>query len=297
MSAYVKKSGVDQLTDSINRFRDSGGKVKAVIGIGQKNTSIQGLNSLLPLCDEAWVYHNESATSTFHPKVYLFEKPNDKALLFIGSNNLTGGGLFSNYESALYTEYDLKDRLQIERFGKVKQMFQSYSMPSEFCKVLNNELLGSIAADYLSDEMQEPEEDAKQSEVGTGEASKTKKKVFGSKRFGRPSLPKSGVANSVSKPTVLTSPGEAQTSTWKNALLSILGRYYPQWVSLQAIYREIEQFRSLSGYEKEPWKKGKSQLRYENKIRTVLSDMAEEGLVEKMRGETGLWKLRKNTSR
>ncbi|MEP0826290.1 MAG: hypothetical protein HRF40_12465 [Nitrososphaera sp.] len=57
----------------------------------------------------------------------------------------------------------------------------------------------------------------------------------------------------------------------------MLENHYPNWVFLQTIYREIEQYRPLTDYEKQPWKEGKSQLRYENKIRTVLSDMAEEG--------------------
>ena len=74
LSAYVKSSGVERLREAIQQFKETGAKVFAVVGIGQKNTSIQGLQSLHSVCNEARIYHNESRTSTFHPKVYVFEK-------------------------------------------------------------------------------------------------------------------------------------------------------------------------------------------------------------------------------
>jgi len=43
---------------------------------------------------------------TFHPKLYLFEWE-DHAEIIIGSNNITQGGLFSNYEGSARVRYDL----------------------------------------------------------------------------------------------------------------------------------------------------------------------------------------------
>ena len=59
MVAYVKASGLSRIQSDIERFKSSGGHVKAVVGVGQRNTSIQGLQLLLQLCDEAYIYHNE----------------------------------------------------------------------------------------------------------------------------------------------------------------------------------------------------------------------------------------------
>lgn len=207
----MKKNGVDLLKESINRFKATGGKVKAVVGIGQKNTSIQGLSNLLPLCDEAWIYHNESSTSTFHPKAYFFEKPDDKAAVFVGSNNLTGGGLFSNYEAGTYSEYDLKEPSQAGKFEKVKRMFQTYSTPSDFCKPMTPDLLAEITEDYLHDETREPRGD--QEDEGAEAVATIRKKVFGSKRFGRPALPKSDAGKPRATPIPVTpSSGTGATS-------------------------------------------------------------------------------------
>jgi hypothetical protein len=49
------------------------------------------------------VFHKHHL-QTFHPKVYCFDTggdPPDKAMLLVGSSNLTGGGLFSNFEANL----------------------------------------------------------------------------------------------------------------------------------------------------------------------------------------------------
>src|SRR3989344_4690815 len=89
LSAYVKRSGVSRIKEAIVTFRQGGGKVKAVVGIDQKNSSVEGISDLYEIVDELYIYHSESLMQTFHPKLYALEKKN-KAIAFIGSNNLTG---------------------------------------------------------------------------------------------------------------------------------------------------------------------------------------------------------------
>lgn len=65
-----------------------------------ENTSAEGLRDLLDWESngslETHIYHNE-ANPTFHPKIYLLR--NDaEARLIVGSNNITGAGLFVNTE-------------------------------------------------------------------------------------------------------------------------------------------------------------------------------------------------------
>jgi hypothetical protein len=82
---------------------------KISAGIDQGVTSAEGLTDLLAAVQpngEVWVFHNEAPTNpTFHPKVYLFS--NDRsAECFIGSGNLTEGGLFTNYEAFVHLRLD-----------------------------------------------------------------------------------------------------------------------------------------------------------------------------------------------
>ena len=84
---------------------DRGGRVEIVAGIDQGITTKQGLELAMRYSTEAYVFSNPIAT--FHPKVYLFEIPQRRAVAFVGSSNLTAGGLYTNYEASLGVELDL----------------------------------------------------------------------------------------------------------------------------------------------------------------------------------------------
>lgn len=180
--AYVKKTGVVHLQESLEKFRATGGRVKAVVGIDQRNTSIQGLQLLLSLCDELWVHHNESFGYTFHPKIYAFEKAGDKAAIFVGSSNLTQGGLYTNYETNSFSEYDLNNLEQAKAFSEFKLLFENYSKPSNLSKKLTSELIETLnKGGYLSDE----------SKVQTllkakGAVSQRQTSIFGTEKFHAP---------------------------------------------------------------------------------------------------------------
>ena len=65
------------------------------------------MEELLTWNCEVAIFKNAVPRSTFHPKLYLFEGENN-AILIVGSNNLTDGGFFTNYE-ATRCEFDLPD--------------------------------------------------------------------------------------------------------------------------------------------------------------------------------------------
>lgn len=105
-TAYAKLSGVSALYDDLREFTAAGGTVYAAVGIDQRNTSYEALRAILDLPAELYVVHNRSRASTFHLKVYaLIGQTQGK--LYVGSNNLTGGGLYTNYEAAMCREFDL----------------------------------------------------------------------------------------------------------------------------------------------------------------------------------------------
>ena len=183
--AYVKESGVIRLKPFVEKFKSVGGIVKAVVGIDQKLTSIQGLALLMPLCDEIYVYHSENPMQTFHPKAYAFLKEGKKAIVLIGSNNLTAGGLYTNYEFGSCHEYNLKDKSQMQHFSEFKKAFEFYSTPSKCSKNLSPELFKRMieTGHYLSDEKKE----IKRIFSGTGEMV-VREKIFGSEVFKAPRI-------------------------------------------------------------------------------------------------------------
>jgi hypothetical protein len=85
---------------------ESGAELRISVGIDLGGTSREALEELLRWECEAFVFHNPNPRATFHPKAYLFERQ-DAATLFVGSNNLTDGGFYTNYEAATRYEFDL----------------------------------------------------------------------------------------------------------------------------------------------------------------------------------------------
>src|SRR4051812_12610016 len=107
VSAWVKRSGVNALRASLEALRWRGGRIRAVIGISQGGTSMQGLHDLAELVDEAYVFHQRGRT--FHPKVYRASSPAD-GLTLVGSHNFTAGGAGNNFEAGALGRLDLSDQ-------------------------------------------------------------------------------------------------------------------------------------------------------------------------------------------
>ncbi|MEI5990797.1 hypothetical protein A5881_002302 [Enterococcus termitis] len=110
ISAFAKNSGTLLLEDAINNFRSRGGIVTFVVGIDLGGTSVEALKNLFRFSDNLYVIHSEN-NITFHHKIYAL-KNNDEFHLAVGSNNLTKGGLYNNYESSLiYKEVSKSSKL------------------------------------------------------------------------------------------------------------------------------------------------------------------------------------------
>lgn len=146
--AYAKLSGIDALYDSIVSFQESGGAVYATIGIDQKNTSYEALRATLGFSENLFVFHNRKLSSTFHPKVYILSGES-YAKVYVGSNNLTDGGLYSNYEVATCEEFDLTDAKEAETFANVRQSLEMFQQESPCCKKASDELLQELYDGHL----------------------------------------------------------------------------------------------------------------------------------------------------
>jgi len=111
--AFVKMSGVSQLAPGLHTFAGRS-RVRITVGIDQQGTSLEGLQNLWLILggasSELYVLQNPAGnpSPTFHPKLWLF-RSDSEALLICGSGNLTGGGLFTNYEAGVVLRLDLED--------------------------------------------------------------------------------------------------------------------------------------------------------------------------------------------
>lgn len=104
--AFVKTSGVKHIKEPLKNFLKHG-DAKVSVGIDQAGTSREGVTELLAALGDkgkAWIFHND-VQATFHPKMFLFSNDSN-AECFIGSGNLTEGGLFTNYEAIVHLQFD-----------------------------------------------------------------------------------------------------------------------------------------------------------------------------------------------
>ncbi|MEE2565235.1 phospholipase D-like domain-containing protein [Hyphobacterium marinum] len=124
--AFAKNSGVLRLKDSFQRFRARGGKINAIVGVDLGGTSYEALTALLLYTDTLSVVHAEKA-QTFHVKVYQFVGDGE-GLVVVGSHNLTGGGLWTNFEaSILVADHEAKAFKAVEKhFEKLGQLDKSF---------------------------------------------------------------------------------------------------------------------------------------------------------------------------
>ena len=145
--AFVKSSGTRHIEDALAAFareRD----VEIIAGIDHGGTSYEGLQSLLAAVSprgKLIVFHNPGFL-TFHPKVFLFKSPTN-ADLYVGSGNLTGGGLFGNYETGMRIRLDLGEPGETEILQQVENVLDDWSDASHGTALaLDQQLLDDLAA-------------------------------------------------------------------------------------------------------------------------------------------------------
>lgn len=115
VSAFVALRTILRLREPLLRHVENGANLRFTLGIDLGGTSREVLDELLRWDCETYIFHNTIARATFHPKVYLFETATTATLL-VGSNNLTDGGFYTNYEAAVRYDFGLPhDKDEYER--------------------------------------------------------------------------------------------------------------------------------------------------------------------------------------
>ena len=145
--AFVKRSGTRHIAPALAGFARVG-HVEIIAGIDHRGTSAEGLRDLLEAVHpegRVVVFHNR-LPFTFHPKVYLF-RSSDAADVFIGSGNLTEGGLFTNYEAGFRLSLDLNEPNQGAVLQSIEEVLDSWAdVSTGTALVLDNLLLARITA-------------------------------------------------------------------------------------------------------------------------------------------------------
>jgi HKD family nuclease len=143
--AFVKRSGVARVYDALKTFTACGGTVRAVLGLDEAGTTRQGVSMLLAAGVDVALFHDTSPIRTFHPKGCVFENKR-RAVLLVGSSNLTQGGLFTNYELGLRIDLDLAAVTDDNLLVSFKTAFNQYWQSGTTVQSVNAQRLAELAA-------------------------------------------------------------------------------------------------------------------------------------------------------
>lgn len=128
--AFAKSSGVLRIKESLDEFRKGGGTVNAFLGVDLGVTSYEALTALLLCTDTLSVVHSEKS-QTFHTKIYQF-LGKEKGMIVVGSHNLTGGGLWTNFESSAHIPIDISNPDCVGLLEEQKEYFNALSSLTDF---------------------------------------------------------------------------------------------------------------------------------------------------------------------
>lgn len=145
LMAFVNKNGLRYIKDELEKQYDNGVVAEFIIGIDNGVTTHEALSYLKKRFAESplFVFHDNSGRKVFHHKLVIFE--NEKTLAcVIGSANLTLGGMYSNYESAILAEFDkTKDASHV---AAIMRTWDAYRNPQ---KPLNPASLQTLTSAWL----------------------------------------------------------------------------------------------------------------------------------------------------
>lgn len=121
--AFVKHSGLSLIEDDIIGCLKNGGKVEFLLGLDFRITDPKALRSLYDMSNsglniKSFCFSDPSIhdTPVYHPKIYLI-RTKDRAIISVGSSNLTSGGLKDNIEINAIIKADIKEELVSDIYG------------------------------------------------------------------------------------------------------------------------------------------------------------------------------------
>ena len=143
--AWAKRSGIELVRPALEAFRGRGGTLTTILGISEGGATKQGLSLAHELSSKAYVFHDRRS-ATFHPKIYLFKGP-EKSKLFVGSNNLTAGGSYYNYEAATITSIENSKVDDSKLLSDVEAYFSKLISDKNLCIPLTSSLIHDLVTE------------------------------------------------------------------------------------------------------------------------------------------------------
>ena len=136
-SAWVREAGLRQLESSLQGIA-ARGSVSFLVGVDFGNTTHEAVHLARNISGQSVrVFYD--AQRTFHPKVYLAWNA-EAAWLFVGSNNLTGRGVESNFEAGIGIRCGASDAI----VGDVQRWFADLAAADGRCHLVTEELLARL---------------------------------------------------------------------------------------------------------------------------------------------------------
>jgi len=140
VSAFANAKAVQRIAPNILEAKARGVDINIVVGFDVKSTSAEALKLIDSLKVNSILVHNARSGHTFHPKIYLFEATGVRADLFIGSNNLTDGGLYTNYEASTRITYEFPS--DYEQYSQIFSLLDVYINPKgSTAQILTSDLI------------------------------------------------------------------------------------------------------------------------------------------------------------
>lgn len=108
ISAFASLTTILRLKPLVAAIKSAAGNVRLVLGVDFGGTSKEVLQEVASWAISVIVVKNRMIGVTFHPKICLL-RWSKFAEIVVGSNNLTDGGFYRNYEAFSRALYDLPD--------------------------------------------------------------------------------------------------------------------------------------------------------------------------------------------
>jgi HKD family nuclease len=145
VSAFANAQAIQRLAPNILEAKARGASINIVVGFDVKSTSAEALKKINSLGVNSILIHNARGGHTFHPKIYLFEAIGERTEVFVGSNNLTDGGLYTNYEASARTTFEFPT--DNEEYARFFSSLETYLNPTgNTAQVLTLELIDILVA-------------------------------------------------------------------------------------------------------------------------------------------------------
>lgn len=140
VSAFANAQAIQRIAPNILEAKTRGSNINIVVGFDVNSTSAEALKRINSLSVNSILVHNARGGHTFHPKIYLFESAGKGAEVFVGSNNLTDGGLYTNYEASTRMTFELPS--DNEEYAQFFASLEVYLHPAgSTSQILTSELI------------------------------------------------------------------------------------------------------------------------------------------------------------